>query len=75
MSWLFRPAWCPAFDVDENDRQLGPSKRFDQRECPVDHFRDGVDELSADNALLKVNNDESGVKIECRERQGIFFCR
>jgi hypothetical protein len=66
---LFRSAWRSTRNVYENDRQFIPPKRFNERAGSVDHFSYGVDELRADDALLKVNDDESGLGIECREGQ------
>jgi hypothetical protein len=64
---LFRPAWRSAHDIDEYDGQVEPAKRIDEGAGLRDHIRNGMDERRTDDALLKVDDDQSGFGVERRE--------
>jgi hypothetical protein len=61
---LFRAAGRAAGDVDEHDRQAALTKRGRQRAGLPQHFSDGVDRGIGEDALLQVNDDQSGFWIE-----------
>jgi hypothetical protein len=62
-----RPFGAPGCDpgnVDEYDRQATLAKCAQQRDRSLHDVGNGVDERGVDDALLQVDNDEGGARIE-----------
>ncbi len=68
---LFRPAGRAARDVHEHDRQTAFAERVGQRARPAHDVAQRVNDGQAREALLQVDDDQGGVRIEpgeCHER-------
>ena len=69
-SRLLRAAGGDPGDVDEHDGQAARAEGVGQRLRPLDHLSDRMDAGRADDALLKVDDEERGIRIEGRQGHG-----
>ena len=70
---LLRPARCRAADVDQHHRQPMTAERVRQLAGARHDVGDRMHRRIADDALLEIDHDEGGERIDCGEGHTVFF--
>jgi hypothetical protein len=67
---LFGPTRRACVDIDEHDRQAMAAERIGQRASALHHVADRMDGRKRNDAILQVDDDKSGLRINSGDSHG-----